>query len=451
MVLKRVQRCYQGLNELTHLQALASELRAPSLADLSCGQPHAVLASPSFVHFSPWTQAVEWVTSFATSIWKSFRTPLPQPIEQQPKSSSEKLTDREWRIVERVAHSLESLEARAHVERVIARAKNDQTALKISHLIVRSPRSLYVTAAGAVHVKLSRKRKGDKLLGSGMSKHVYKAPELLLGASPSSSIRVAAYCAVKRNAENPNPAAANRREFEYGQALLGTVDPNSFCEGIRKDSWLDELKEGDLVDALAKRQINFSCSETRRNIAIQLADQIAKIHLKGFFHRDIKPENVLYSFDSMRSLSIQLTDVGLVIAKDAPVTSVCGSPMYSSPEAFVEAQRQQYNQDLLCSYATEQHDGWQLGSTLLGLFFEYLDPQFLQDNPKIRQWRESASSEGRLIDWLYTNWVKSPLCQEDWIKRPQNESSMEYVLYKLLAVDPAQRWTPAQALDALSS
>jgi hypothetical protein len=84
---------------------------------------------------------------------------------------------------------------------------------------------------------------------------------------------------------------------------------------------------------------------------------------------------------------------------------------------------------------------------MLTAFQAYLDPNFLQANPKVIELLTQAP--GKVLGWLTTNWYLSPLSQDDWMKEPQNQQSLEYVIWKLLQVDPDKRWTPQQAADYL--
>jgi eukaryotic-like serine/threonine-protein kinase len=93
---------------------------------------------------------------------------------------------------------------------------------------------------------------------------------------------------------------------------IGTADSASFIAM--------ELVEGmNLRDAIAAGAL-----PTRRllDIAVQIADGLAKAHSAGIVHRDLKPENVMISKDGF----VKLADFGLAKLFVAPTEQASGAP-----------------------------------------------------------------------------------------------------------------------------
>jgi hypothetical protein len=412
-----------------------------------------MLSAPSFHGHSVFSQAVNWMAATlhtVSTVLNQMWVPTPAPVMISSRSSCQALTDREWAILTELVTALNgSEEALLQIRNAAERAHNQQTAQKISHFMLPISRSLYVTSSGRVHVKFTRKRLGDQPIGLGSSKIVYKAPLIECGSPVETISVVDAYVSVKRRQYDPSSAHANRQEFDHAQELLPIVRSGSFRSGVTKDSWLEEKQQGTLAGAWVSQSIDFSSAHMRREIAFQLTFQAASLHQQGYLHRDIKPENVLYSIDQNGQLKLVLADLGFLMKKGTEVAHVCGSLMFCSPEALRDTLHLRSGQNIKLTYATEAHDGWQLGATLLGLFFEHLDAQFMAENPKLGEWFACGGNMERLKQWNRDNWIDFPLTQDAWITEPQDKTSMEYILSKLLLIDPLKRWTPAQALSAL--
>jgi hypothetical protein len=54
-------------------------------------------------------------------------------------------------------------------------------------------------------------------------------------------------------------------------------------------------------------------------------------------------------------------------------------------------------------------------------------------------------------DLLFNIWAECtpPITQAEWMQEPADKMGLEYVIYKLLLLDPLERWTPTQAYHFL--
>lgn len=92
---------------------------------------------------------------------------------------------------------------------------------------------------------------------------------------------------------------------------------------------------GDLFDAIT-RVTRFPESEARTMVR-HLASAMAYLHSLGIVHRDIKPENLLVELDEVGHVTqLKLADFGLACEVIEPLTAVCGTPTYVSPEILLE-------------------------------------------------------------------------------------------------------------------
>jgi serine/threonine-protein kinase 11 len=149
-----------------------------------------------------------------------------------------------------------------------------------------------------------------------------------------------------------------------------------------------------------------------RYVFKELANALAYLHGRKMLHHDIKPGNILLSQDGR----VRLTDFGLSHRFDAP-SPVFGTPLYQAPEVL----------DLKAEPTASigREDVWSLGVTL----YEMLAGE--------------TPFKGRDIYEIFA------AVRETELARPQNADDLVWELIgKMLAPDPAQRWTIAEVLQS---
>ncbi|KAJ3205886.1 hypothetical protein HDU67_008572 [Dinochytrium kinnereticum] len=147
-----------------------------------------------------------------------------------------------------------------------------------------------------------------------------------------------------------------------------------------------------------------------RDIFGQLCDGLAHCHSRGYFHRDIKPENCLVD---MASMTVKLTDFGLVTRDTWSREMGCGSARYLAPEACASA-------DGSRGYSPAASDIWALGIVLINLLFS--------KNP----WYEATPT-----DPIFSQFIGS---DPDILRRQFDLTpELDQVLRRVFSLDPAMR------------
>ncbi|MBS0652729.1 MAG: hypothetical protein JSR39_04290 [Verrucomicrobia bacterium] len=342
--------------------------------------------------------------------------------------------------------SLENLtDARAiqSITDAIARAKDTKEAQFLKASDYGIPRSVLVTGSGDIYVLFNKKKQGDLLLGKGHFKNVYAALNLKTGS-------VAAFLSTKKNLhEDPNQ---NKREFDLSSNLTGSTIHSSFVDRGAKTAWLAIAMDGSLEKGCCTRQIDMSTENKRFNLALQMLDELATIHQLGIVHMDIKPSNILYHIDPDKNCYLFLSDWGLSIERNSLQKIRFGAARYLSPESVYtySYNASPFTRDALpTDYATPEHDSWAMGLTLFSVFASSLDRDFITNSPKVV--RRLVEEENRIHSLNFEDWYFNPLTQDEWMPEPRNKEGMEFVIWNLLQIDPAKRWTPKQAADYLRS
>ncbi|MBY0529814.1 MAG: protein kinase [Rhabdochlamydiaceae bacterium] len=296
------------------------------------------------------------------------------------------------------------------------------------------PRTLLVTQSG-VYVLLNRKKgKDDRPIGQGTYKKVYKAININTGEK-------AAYYSI----EVRNNDEALTSEFQHFNSLGDiTCRPVTQAYSLKHNRKnLSEVKicylmtkmKGDLISAVDRHLVNFERKKVRINAAKQMATLVAHYNERGCVHRDIKPDNFLFSIIDNK-IVIRLIDFGLAIRKHVRIAAQAGSFMYASPQVLNDT----------LDIADEKDDSWQLGMTLARLFYDQLDQQFLSSSRYFDTYT-SLSDPRQMFEF----WENIETAARQWqFEEPENKHSLEYVIYKLLQVNPEDRWTPAEAAHALA-
>lgn len=371
--------------------------------------------------------------------------PTPQPVAAAIHSDAEKKL-RKYFSDEQMLKLNNALQLLA-VHKLAAKTLDQPQLVRCRSVL--SPRSLLVLPSGDVYLLLNRKRAGDRLLGKGTFKNVYRAINLNTGES-------AAYISAQIRPDYLyQKEACHKAEYlsyEQNQPVACHSVPNSYYVKHVKYSpdeqvscYLVQRMKGDLWHGTRKGHIDLSQKDVRISIALQMTALLSQYHEQNRLHRDIKPDNFLYAMIEGRPL-IKLSDFGLSVPIGAAAVNGMGTSMYRAPE---DCPRDARN-------GSFKSDSFQLGMTLAILFKDHLN----FDDAATEEFREYLRNVTELTkNWhpteiaamtaVQAKWIHKQLTQEQWLTPPADERSLEYVIYKLLQINPEERWTPAQAAQAL--
>ncbi|MFF8410163.1 class IV lanthionine synthetase LanL [Streptomyces omiyaensis] len=158
-------------------------------------------------------------------------------------------------------------------------------------------------------------------------------------------------------------------------------------------------------------------TEAAAQVAL-LVDLVAAAHARGCVLRDLTPGNVMVRPDGeLRLIDLELA----VLDDDAPLPTRVGTPGFSAPERLVDAP------------VSPTADSYSLGATVCFVLTGKV-PNLLDEEPADRP------AEERLADWLTacTASVRLP-------------DGMRELVLGLMRDEPAARWTPAAAREALAA
>ncbi|XP_070492221.1 uncharacterized protein [Chironomus tepperi] len=199
--------------------------------------------------------------------------------------------------------------------------------------------------------------------------------------------------------------------------LVLELIPENLCDFVRN------YKRGKLEESLA------------RELFRQITSAVAYIHEKGIIHRDIKLENILIDTNQYK---VKLTDFGLSEEWDKKnrLTTICGSPEYSSPEIH---EGKPYGNEV---------DVWALGVVLFAMVVGRLPFEVQCKKPvSNKQRRELFAIETRdgIRTKKHQNFMSSTsVCFKDLISKllnpdPQRRIQIEAVVkhdwYKFIKID----------------
>ncbi len=190
-----------------------------------------------------------------------------------------------------------------------------------------------------------------------------------------------------------------------------------------KPSLLEELFDDSLPDGNGK--LPQKIIKKWKSVASQLIHGLAAIHAKGASHNDIKGPNLLYREEENGKIKIVFTDFEL--SSSVTGHGNLGSPFYCSPEKA----KAQFEKKVFSPEEGQKADVWALGIELYRLRHgEY--PEFL----------EKVDLYGR------GNGVKMKDLQQTHIfKKPKDEKSFDYLIWKMLQVNPEERFDMSQVRE----
>ncbi|WP_329426456.1 class IV lanthionine synthetase LanL [Streptomyces sp. NBC_01268] len=198
----------------------------------------------------------------------------------------------------------------------------------------------------------------------------------------------------------PEPLAM----FEHGGHLFLAQEE---VPGIPLRNWVAEH----FRDSGATRYRTDALAQAGR-----LVDLVEAAHARGCVLRDFTPANVMVRPDgALRLIDLELA----VLADDVALPTRVGTPGFSPPERLVDAP------------VSPTGDYYSLGATLCFVLTGKV-PALLEEKPATRP------AEDRLDEWLRA--CAAPLDLPDGLRT---------MILGLMKDDPAERWDPARARDAL--
>ncbi|WP_460865218.1 serine/threonine-protein kinase, partial [Rhodococcus aerolatus] len=271
---------------------------------------------------------------------------------------------------------------------------------------------------GAPDVVASRYRVRGRLGGGGMGTVWLAQDEVLRRTVALKQVRTVPGASAADRAEQRDHAMHEGRTA----ARLATRHAVTVFDVVLHDDdpWLvlEHLPSRDLAEVVEADQV-LPVAQTAQ-VGAQVADALADAHAAGIVHRDVKPDNVLVGEGGPGDAVVKLADFGIALAPgdDAAVLPgfVAGTPAYLAPEVARGGP------------STAASDVYALGATLFAC---------LEGVPPHGPGGDALEVVARA--------AAGPTLP------PTRAGALEPVLLRMLAADPADRPTAAQARDELAA
>jgi hypothetical protein len=132
------------------------------------------------------------------------------------------------------------------------------------------------------------------------------------------------YLILKDGQSVPEEVVQKGRKYGHNFAIMPQLDGNRML--------IKHAKGGDLR-SYTEHHRGYIPRDECDDFALQLLQQVQRLHSMEIFHRDIKPENIVVDFKEGQRPTILLIDWGFA-TKDASSTRTCGSRGYMAPELY---------------------------------------------------------------------------------------------------------------------
>jgi serine/threonine protein kinase len=211
------------------------------------------------------------------------------------------------------------------------------------------------------------------------------------------------------------------------------IYPYPAVKKLSTSHFLQAKYDGDLSHFLEEQLIRNMGNRDKleslaNNLSAQMVFEVAKLNEKNLIHRDVKLENFLIKKSKDGSYKITLTDMEF-LQRPGMTSSTPGSKESVSPQLVKE-----YYTLKSQSTASEHNDAWAAGITILKMrAFFGLSPAFhFVMNPE--------------LDKRFTlKTIYSLFRKPDWISAHEPTDPFEKMMWRLLRVEPSERWTARQA------
>ncbi len=335
---------------------------------------------------------------------------------------------------ERISYSIK------HTKAVYLSTKENIGAGKMVRYLKRS---LMFTFDNKVIMHLTKKAFTEKI-GHGGFKTLSLAVDLktneeLASASIQLNSRVRRSCFEQEVYWGRHPVIMNHPNCLKIRAVIEYSLQKSAIEKITKARILYPLLKGqDLFYTIEEPTTPLTEAET--NFILQeLAKIIFDFHSQGIAFKDIKPENFFITRDPTipreghNQIKVTALDFGLLQYHTDP-TLLTGSELYSAPEYRRHfANHKQYIEPTpLKDIDKKKGDVWALGITFCAIL--------KNTDWAIRGLNAALIAEARKVAEI----TRLP-------EKPTDESSIEYIIWRMLQIDPIQRADMTEVVDFLNS
>lgn len=272
--------------------------------------------------------------------------------------------------------------------------------------------------------------------------HFNASTDPLLGKGAFKTVRTALEFNTKKwyaVAEIDNSAAERYRghrelvPFELLKKAVGSIKllyaVHQTTSSGPKTYLITELYHKTLAD-----QKNYTLIELR-NITAQLISAVTNIHKNKCLHRDLKPENIYLK----ENYELVVGDIGSVCHfNDKVLKSVYYSSSHITSPEYAKAAL--IGVGKMLDVTTEKLDIWQLGCMIYNLWRHSSDQQGIH-------WTEIIG----LHDNEFLSHIASLKPAEDLFLQPTNPSSLEYLVWRMLSIDPSKRISSQEIVKFISS
>lgn len=281
----------------------------------------------------------------------------------------------------------------------------------------------------------SSQKKGDELLGKGKYKRVKNAALLDLAKGNHKLLAVAA----TTNTCHSGPSyaiCASKKEVSCFKDLSGIPEivhfENSLEYGRKFYLLMERCDYGCLQSFLQDKDAPKLEDIQKHQLAADIANGLASMHMRGWYHCDVKGENVLITSD----LRAKIADLGLAV-NDQIFNSKDWEPLtttnFMSPD-LISAINKGVENISNRAELLEKADAWALGLVLFTLFHpKHLWLGFQKIDANTRQ---------RILQ-----------VTQEYIHRSMNvvpdNLFAKNVIQNLLQVDPETRWSVKKAAEVL--
>jgi serine/threonine protein kinase len=297
-------------------------------------------------------------------------------------------------------------------------------------------RSVYITPQNDIFILFNTKE--DRLIARGGQKKVKLALNAISGQLVAYKVSRELY-----TQEEQQPVID---EYELGLTLTG----DALCRPIEGSLRIEKDRIVYLENFMPCKDLTRYLDQTieKENIlplALQMANAAAELHKQGYISRDIKPANYFIESNDQSTFKIRLGDFGEAVPIHS-MTTKKQMPIWTygfvSPEYKRAASKERPERFSAVAEATTlKLDSWALGMSMLSIFQKHLG-EFIDSNSKLKAFL-NADDQNLFVEKLFR--------KSKWIRRPENKNTIEYVIRKLLMINPERRWTPRRATNHLKT